>query len=197
MSSAHPVPGTCREAALLSTQMVCHQHDSFPSPTGVTSQSTRLITIRAVFPCRILQQRQAELHEMGVPGSPQQCPVSKAHRARDTFPPFYFSEASARADTPLPPRCRGPLPIQPRPVFRFQPPSLRLSPPLLASVYSLPFQPLRELPRRCLATPTLPRALSSLRVAQPATHAVPGRRLQSPSRWPLPPSPPLRVMSGT
>lgn len=95
-------------------------------------------------------------------------------------PPFYFSEASARADTPLPPRCRGPLPIQPRPVFRFQPPSLRLSPPLLASVYSLPLQPLRELPRRCLATPTLPRALSRLRVAQPATRAVPGAAAAEP-----------------
>lgn len=113
-------------------------------------------------------------------------------------PRFFFSEASARADTPLPPRCRGPLPIPPRPVFRFQPPSLRLSPPLLASVYSLPLQPLRELPGCCPAIPTLPRALSNLlRVAGPATRAVPGAAAASPSRWPLPLSPPLRVMSGT
>lgn len=77
--------------------------------------------------------------------------------------PFFLKHG--RADTPLPPRCRGPLPIPPRPVFRFQPPSLRLSPPLLSSVYSLPLQPLRELPGYCRATPTLPRALSSLPVA--------------------------------
>lgn len=84
-------------------------------------------------------------------------------RPETPFSPFFLKHG--RADTPLPPRCRGPLPIPPRPVFRFQPPSLRLSPPLLSSVYSLPLQPLRELPGYCRATPTRPRALSSLRVA--------------------------------
>lgn len=150
------MPGACRNAAppALGTQMACHQQIPFPlllelqpSPPGrstqasFTSNKDQLSYMK--WACLALSPRVL---------------VSK------TPSPLFFLK-HGRADTPLPPRCRGPLPIPPRPVFRFQPPSLRLSPPLLSSVYSLPLQPLRELPGFCPATPTLPRALSSLRVA--------------------------------
>lgn len=75
----------------LGTQMACHQQIPFPlllelqpSPPGRSTQ--------AAFTCRILQQRPAELHEMGVPGSLSM----GAWSPRPETPSPLFSEARPR-----------------------------------------------------------------------------------------------------
>lgn len=112
-------------------------------------------------------------------------------------PAFYFSEASARADTPLPPRVAVPSPSSPAPFSAFSLPPF--DSPLLYSLLFIPSPSSHS--GSCPAAAWLhlhflgrcpaygwPSRLRTL---------CPGRRRQSPSRWPLPSSPPLRVMSGT